>query len=143
MGWPDTSFEELIGKTIDNVRVDDDQQRITFTCTDGSVYAQYHNQDCCESVLIDDICGDLGDIVGSPILVAHEDSNNQRYSTLDHQSQSDSWTWTFYKIDTIKGGITIRWYGSSNGYYSERVDFVRTEDPVESTDFDEQSQRAH
>lgn len=108
----------LLGKTlVDVTRVDD--TAIVFTTTDGDVYRMYHEQDCCEDVSIDDIEGDLQSLVGNPILVAEEVSNND--SRDPDREYGDSFTWTFYKLATIKGHVDIRWFGSSNGYYSEGV----------------------
>lgn len=43
---------------------------------------------------------------------------------LGPEPLEDSWTWTFYRFATVKGTVTVGWYGSSNGCYSERVSFV-------------------
>jgi hypothetical protein len=81
----------------------------------------YHSQDCCESVYLYDIIGDLEDLIGSPILKASEESNNDDIEGT--QTSDDSHTWTFYHFATMKGYVTLRWLGESNGYYSEGVDF--------------------
>ena len=80
-----------------------------------------------------DVVGDLRDLIGSPILLAecvtHEGENPEEIFTKENEELlrwQDSWTWTFYKLSTITHNVTIRWYGESNGYYSESVDFVRT-----------------
>ena len=87
----------------------------------------YHEQDCCETVYIDDICGDLQDLVGSPILESEEvDGSTPPSNNTDWEDES--YTWSFYKMGTIKGSVNIRWYGTSNGYYSESVDFVKIKD---------------
>ena len=113
----DVNFSELKGKVLASaVALDDDE--LIFTTTEGVVYGLHHITDCCESVTIDDICGDLDDICGAPLLSVEEVSR--------HGSDECS-TWTFYKIDTIKGGVTIRWYGESSGDYSETVDFYQKE----------------
>ena len=80
----------------------------------------YHSQDCCEDVSIDDIVGNLEDILNQEILIAEEVSNKDPKPEEYHESC----TWTFYKIVTNRGAVTLRWYGTSNGYYSESVDFV-------------------
>jgi hypothetical protein len=76
-----------------------------------------HYQDCCESVLIEDVVGDIEDLIGSPILRAEERSNGAR--DVEHGIEE----WTFYTISTINGTVDLRCYGTSNGYYSTSVSF--------------------
>ena len=109
-----TTVQDLLGETLVSVTVEDDV--IAFETQKGVAYRMMHHQDCCESVSVESIVGDLNDLLGSPILMAEE-------SGQDDPAASESGTWTFYKFATIKGYVDIRWYGSSNGYYSESVDF--------------------
>jgi len=118
-------FEDLKGITLSNIENRNDKELIFMLIT-GERYKLYHDQDCCERVTIEDICGDLNDLVGSPILMAEEviHGHNENPEGVDvPKAQDDSFTWTFYKLATIKGYVTIRWYGESSGYYSESVDF--------------------
>ena len=118
-------FKELVGLVLSSVVYDKDNEEIVITSATGDIYKLYHGQDCCEYVEVEDICGDLGDLVGHPVLYAEESSNDECVG-LDGVEDSEHWgsfTWTFYKIATIKGSVTIRWYGESNGYYSEEVSF--------------------
>lgn len=135
-------FENLVGKTftrIDGSRSDE----LVFYDTDGEIYVMYHQQDCCESVYIEDINGDLEDLLNSPILMAEEvTSHDDPDKDDDEEEDEDSWdygsqTWTFYKIATINGTVTLRWLGTSNGYYSESVSFIRLTDEEDKTNFTE------
>lgn len=127
----DAKFEELKGKTITKIEgMEKNSIYIEFFCSDGTKYVMDHNQDCCESVYVEDVCGDVEDLLNSPILLAEEVQNADGPALNEYE---ESWTWTFYKIATIKGTVTLRWYGASNGYYSEEVDFHKefTERSVE------------
>ena len=74
-----------------------------------------------------DIVGDLGDLIGNPILMAEEVTNKQDVNPegVKIPEYQDSFTWTFYKLATIKGSVTLSWYGESNGYYNESVSFKK------------------
>jgi len=130
-------IKDLIGKVLTEIKKTDDE--IIFICNDDTSYKMYHNQDCCEQVSIEDIVGDLDDLIGTPILVAEENSSNEPTAEQIAEKEKEkleqgddyydyvdgSFTWTFYKFATINGYVDIRWYGSSNGYYSESVDFIQ------------------
>lgn len=105
---------ELVGKVFRSVTSNDSE--VVFT---GDVsFRLYHDQDCCESVGVEDVCGDLSDLEGQPIISATCDS---RHADVDEGAQQ----WTFYHLRTIKGTVTIRFYGTSNGYYSTSVTLAR------------------
>ena len=106
-------IEELQGKTLTEIERDGDEE-IRFYTTEGKVVRMYHSQSCCEHVEIEDLTGDLEDLVGHPLTRAEVRSNLQETFSGDQE-------WTFYQLDTIKGSVTIRWYGTSNGYYSTSV----------------------
>jgi hypothetical protein len=121
----DVKFSDLVGETLVSVANIGDKA-IAFKTVDGTTFKLHHYQDCCESVTVESIVGDLNDLIGTPILVAEEvtSKTNPPDAKPEDIQYQDSFTWTFYKLATIKGYVDIRWYGESNGYYSESVDFV-------------------
>lgn len=116
-------FEDLLGKTLTKIEVNEDETTITFYCSDNTRYLMFHYQDCCETVYVEEVVGDLDTLLNSPILLAEVISNQDEPNLGD-----ESWTWTFYKLSTNLGNVTIRWYGGSNGYYSEEVTFEEITD---------------
>jgi hypothetical protein len=117
-------FSDLKNQTLTAIEGAVGDEEMVFTTSTGRRYRLYHDQGCCESVSIEDICGDLASLLGSPLLEAdEEESGDNPAGVAVPEYQDDSFTWTFYKLTTINGTVTIRWYGESNGYYSESVDF--------------------
>lgn len=120
-------IEALLGKTIVAINGGEKGDKtIHFVCSDGTEYLMYHEQDCCESVTIEDVCGDLQRLFNTPITLAEDISNEVKgWCTGWQDDWGDHYTWTWYKLATVNEYVTIRWYGTSNGYYSESVDFAR------------------
>ncbi|EBL9222978.1 hypothetical protein DNS57_14360 [Salmonella enterica] len=112
-----TIIEEMIGQTFDEVS--NDHKVLIFSTNYSQGYRKaafifFHDQDCCESVWIEDITGDLSDLLESPITEAE-------VVTETCEIDSGRQTWSFFKFGTARGCVTVRWCGESNGFYSESV----------------------
>ncbi len=118
------NIDILKGKTLEAITVSAEGNEVLLRTLEGDAYRLYHSQDCCESVRLEEVVGHLGDLIGSPILEAEEASGSNDGSRPD---VGESYTWTFYKLGTISGHVTLRWLGESNGYYSEAVSFEKIE----------------
>lgn len=123
------AVDELHGLTLTKIENDEDGAELIFFVSGGRVFKLFHEQDCCESVSIDDIEGDLHDLIGEPLTLAEEVSGTthnelEAEAPLPSLCGDYSYTWTFYRFATRKGRVTVRWFGTSNGYYSERVTFA-------------------
>ena len=108
----------MLGKTFVQVTGSVGDGEMTFVTAQGERFMFAHQQDCCEHVRINDIVGDLQDLVGEPLLIAEQVSG----ATEPDEEHYESYTYTFYKFATRKGYVDVRWLGESNGYYSESVD---------------------
>ena len=116
MYWDECcEIEDLKYKVLKKIMLSKDNDELIFITKDNERYTFYHEQDCCEYVTVDDVCGDFNDLLDVPLLEVEEVTNT------DFEECDESCTWTFYKFGTIKGSVTVRWYGTSNGYYSESV----------------------
>ena len=111
---------QMLGKTFVQVSGAVGNFDLLFETANGERFMFSHQQDCCERVDINDIVGDLEDLVGEPLLLAEQ---VQGETPVDfNEAEHESVTWTFYKFATRKGYVDVRWLGESNGYYSEGVD---------------------
>ena len=106
----DADISELIGQTVWEITQTDDMMIFVTT---AAKYTLFHSQDCCEGVYIEDVSGDTNDLLFSPLTLAE--------CVTEDNASAECGQWTFYKFATIRGYVTVRWYG----YYSVDVSFVR------------------
>lgn len=115
-------LKRLIGAKI--IKINDDIDNV-FCCpsllsikTSKGTLKFSHN-DFMGNVWLEDGLEDLEKMIGETILHAEviENYNEDRLDECD-----ESYTWTYYKISTLNHDCTLRFYGTSNGYYSEDVE---------------------
>lgn len=117
-------FNILQGLVLEGILNDSDE--VLYFVTNGGIFKMYHEGDCCESVTLEDVVGDPRDLKGALIVTAEVALSSEE----EGHASYESCTWSFYKIATPQGDLTIRWFGTSNGYYSETVDIVRHEGAI-------------
>lgn len=105
-------LQALIGRNIVSAVVSDNALSMVDDC--GYTFKLEHLQECCEDVGIEDVCGDLEDLVGTIVEATESYEDGGESATW-----GDSSTWSFYRLATAKGTVTVRFFGESNGYYSE------------------------
>ena len=114
-------FELVKGKTIvEVVGLKKQEESVVLRLDDKSELEFYHEYSCCENFWLEDFEFSGKSVIGAKILdvvLVSEKQDVTEWGTM---------TWTFYKIQTDKGELFMRWCGESNGYYSEDVDIKYT-----------------
>jgi len=115
--WVQTDITELVGRTITEIiGLEKGDAQILFK-TDQDKYGMAHMHECCEVVTVEEIAGDPEWLLNSPVTRASADCYDDAAGTS-----------TFYRFSTVKGTVTIRWYGESmSGCYGETASLYRLE----------------
>jgi len=103
------------GKVIEVVNLDNDSSFVKIR-TEQTTLIFVHEQDCCENVFLEDFNFN-GKFVGGELLEIKEKSNKPNKVPSGY----DSVTYTFYTLVSTNGFLDLRFFGESNGYYSEGV----------------------
>jgi hypothetical protein len=120
MGYKDRiEIGDLVGETLTYVDTDTSCAEIMLTTASGKVIKIFHDQDCCESVHIEDTEGNWHELIGKVIVEATQEESHEGEPPSEY---SDSWTRTTLRFKVDDATVISRWIGESNGYYSETVD---------------------
>jgi CRISPR/Cas system-associated protein Csm6 len=104
-----------IYKRIKDIKLEENSDIVIFVFDDDTKMTQYHEQDCCESVLVGQVDSDPQRFIGAEMYTLQEKTE------IGELEYGDTYTYTFYTAVTSKGYLDWRWTGTSNGYYSESV----------------------
>lgn len=112
------NIDELKGEVLTHIDAGGDE--IMLTTQSGRKIRIFHSQDCCESVSIEGIDGELHKLVGKVLIDTSEEIDREN----NPPEYPDSWTRTIHTFKVDDATVIVRWMGESNGYYSESVDIA-------------------
>ena len=110
--------DKMIGEVLTNVDIGDRDEGVLFTCQSGKQFRMYHDQDCCESVGIEDQSGDFHKLIGKKLVYVGETDGKSG------ENDYGTFTDTEYTFKVDDHTVIVKWHGESNGYYSESVCLV-------------------
>ena len=122
--------EVLTGVVVNYIDADEKGDVIMLTTASGRKFMIHHEQDCCEVVKIQDTEGDWHSLIGKVIVDVSEEVSHDDIST-EWEYCDESWTKTALTFRVDDATVISRWIGTSNGYYSERVDIAEITRPAE------------
>ncbi len=115
------NWHDLVGQTISSISAPIGDAHIRITTEQGGVEAD-HVQDCCESVDLIRVDGDLDVLIGSKVELAEDDSGCNPPDWAEKEpSWAESVTWTKLTLKTSAGEAVFWVRGASNGYYCETL----------------------
>jgi len=118
--YGNTEFKDLVGEILDHVDIfpkdKENPSEIILTTRSGKKFKIYHSQDCCEHVFLESVQGEWKELIGQTI---NEVSNLEKDAS--DEEQYNHATRTILKFKADYDTVITKWYGSSNGYYSESV----------------------
>lgn len=89
---------DLVGETLKKVERIGDERIVFYPLVGNRNLILHHDQDYYESVYIEDVCGDLDDLVGLPVFMAEEvicESFTPDWAGKVENYDNETFTWTF------------------------------------------------
>lgn len=105
-------MEELMGKLIRSVKVNDDQSVLVFDTDDGAIVYETE-ADCCSETWFSDILN-ISNIANERIIVVRK---LELPDAEDNRSRQEYDRVYGFALDTKKGSCEVIFRNSSNGYY--------------------------
>lgn len=116
------NWHDLIGQTITEISAPIGDAEILIRTAQGGIRA-FHEVDCCESVDLMRVDGDVETLIGGVVTMAEDDTGCVPPDWAEKAYEGESVTWTKLTLGTASGSVHFWVCGSSNGYYSETLEF--------------------